>query len=74
MDWIVWIAALIVIFLLLGFVGRAVRSAIGTAISIAIVLLVLQFAFGINPNELWQAVSDLGQGLWGNLHRVFSYR
>ncbi|WAL59282.1 hypothetical protein [Thermocoleostomius sinensis] len=74
MDWIVLIAALIVMFLVLGFVGQAIKSAISTAILIAILLLVLQVVFGISPTELWQEISNVGQSLWRNLPRGFNYR
>jgi lysylphosphatidylglycerol synthetase-like protein (DUF2156 family) len=74
MDWIVLIAALIVVLLLLGFVGQAIKSAISTAILIAIVLLILQLVFGVSPTELWQEIAGLGQALWRSLHRGFNYR
>lgn len=64
MDWILLIAALIVILLLMGFVVRAIRAAIGTAVMIAIVLIVLQFAFGFSPDELWQELIYLWQAAW----------
>lgn len=64
MDWILLVAALIVIFLLLGFIVRAIKAAIGTAVLIAIVLIVLQLVFGFSPNELWQEMIHLWQGIW----------
>lgn len=64
MDWILLVAALIVIFLLLGFIVRAIKAAIGTAVMIAIVLLVLQLVFGFSPNELWQSLAHLWQEAW----------
>lgn len=64
MDWILLIAALIVILLLMGFVVRAIRAAIGTAVMIAIVLIVLQVAFGLSPDKLWQELIHLWQVIW----------
>jgi carbon starvation protein CstA len=64
MDWILLLAAFIVVFLLLGFVVRAVKAAIGTAVMIALVLIVLQVVFGFSPNQLWQEMVNLWQGLW----------
>lgn len=64
MDWILLAAALIVIFLLIGFIVRAIKAAIGTAVMIAIVLFILQVVFGFDPNELWQEITTLLQGLW----------
>lgn len=67
MDWILLAAALIVIFLLIGFIVRAIKAAIGTAVMIAIVLFILQVVFGFDPNELWQEITTLLQGLWQNV-------
>lgn len=64
MDWILLVAALIVILLLMGFVVRAIRAAIGTAVMIAIVLIVLQVAFGLSPDKLWQELIHLWQAIW----------
>ncbi|GAB4376560.1 MAG: hypothetical protein Kow00121_23880 [Elainellaceae cyanobacterium] len=64
MDWILLVAALVVSFLVFGFLVRVVRAAIGTAIAIALVVLALQLVFGIGPNDLWQEVENLWDGLW----------
>lgn len=66
MEWVLLVAALIVTFLLLGFIVRAIKAAIGTAVMIAIVLLILQIAFGFSPNELWQEMMGLWQRFWQN--------
>ena len=64
MDWILLVAALIVTFLLLGFIVRAIKAAIGTAVMIAIVLVILQIVFGFSPNELLQEMTGLWQRFW----------
>jgi len=68
MDWILLAAALIVIFLLIGFIVRAIKAAIGTAVMIAIVLLIVHVVFGIAPNELWQEITNLLQGIWRSVN------
>ena len=67
MDWILLVAALIVTFLLLGFIVRAIKAAIGTAVMIAIVLVILQVVFGFSPNELLQEMTVLWQRFWQNV-------
>lgn len=64
MNLILLIAALIVSLLVFGFLIRVTKAAIGTAITIALVVLVLQIAFGIAPNQLWQEVTQLWENLW----------
>lgn len=68
MEWILVIAAVVVSFLVFGFLARVAKAAIGTAIAIAIVVLVLQIVFGIGPNELWQETQNLWEGLWQNVN------
>jgi hypothetical protein len=64
MNLILLIAAIVVSLLVFGFLVRVAKAAIGTAITIAIVVLVLQIAFGISPNQLWQEVTQLWENLW----------
>jgi lysylphosphatidylglycerol synthetase-like protein (DUF2156 family) len=66
MEPILIIAALIVSFLVFTFLLRVAKSAISTAITIAIVILLLQLVFGIGPGELWEQMVGLWQGVWQN--------
>jgi hypothetical protein len=48
---------------------KVLKASIGTALAIAIVILILQIAFGIGPQQLWQQVINLPQTiqqLFGN--------
>jgi succinate-acetate transporter protein len=68
MSWILLIGALLVSFLVFTFLVKVLRAAVSTAIALALVVLVLQILFGINPGQVWQAVT----GLWENLQRMMS--
>lgn len=67
MEPILIIAALIVSFLVFTFLLRVAKSAISTAITIAIVVLLLQLVFGIGPRELWEQIVGLWQGIFQTL-------
>jgi ABC-type iron transport system FetAB permease component len=69
MSWVILIAALIVAFLLLGWAGRVVRASIGTAIALLILVLVLQFVFGITPADLWEQLVQLWNNVWRSIGR-----
>jgi succinate-acetate transporter protein len=68
MSWILLIGALLISFLVFTFLVKVLRAAVSTAIALALVVLVLQILFGINPGQVWQAVI----GLWENLQRLIS--
>lgn len=68
MNWLLLGAALVVSFLVFGFLVRVLRAAASTAIAIALVVLLL-LVLGIAPAELWHEVRGLWQGLWENLRR-----
>ncbi|WP_416676333.1 hypothetical protein [Egbenema bharatensis] len=42
------------------------KSAISTAVTIAIVILLLQLFFGVGPGELWEQIVSLWRGLLQN--------
>jgi Flp pilus assembly protein TadB len=63
MDLIILIAALIVAWLIFTWLVKVLKASIGTALAIAAVILVLQIAFGVDPQQLWQQVNDLPQTL-----------
>ncbi|NJR66609.1 MAG: hypothetical protein HC772_16930 [Leptolyngbyaceae cyanobacterium CRU_2_3] len=66
MNLILLSAALIVSILVFAFLVRVLKAAVGTAIAIALIILLLQLAFGIAPPQLWQEM----QRLWENLRHM----
>ncbi len=66
MEPVLIIAALIVSFLVFTFLFRVAKSAISTAITIAVVVLLLQLVFGVRPGELWEQIISLWRGLLQN--------
>jgi len=69
MNLILFIAALVVSFLVFAFLVRVLKAAIGTAIAVAVVILLLQLAFGIAPAQLWQEIHNLFDKLWQMIKR-----
>ncbi len=63
MDWVIWIGALIVSFLIFTWLVKVVKATIGTAITIAVIILILQLVFGIGPNDLLEQITDWWQNL-----------
>lgn len=63
-DLIILIAALIVSWLMFTALIKVVKTTFSTAIAIAVIVLVLQLVFGINPQDLWQQITQLPQILW----------
>lgn len=66
MNLILLIGAVLIAFLVFTFLVKVLRAAVSTAIALALIVLVLQILFGINPGQVWQAVN----GLWENLRRL----
>lgn len=64
MNVILLIAALVVTFLVFTWLIKVVKATIGTAIAIALLVLVLQLFFGIGPAQVWQQVSQFLQQIW----------
>ncbi|WP_253188409.1 hypothetical protein [Leptolyngbya sp. 'hensonii'] len=64
MELVIAIGALIVAFLVFTWLVKVVKATIGTAITIAIVVLVLQLIFGIGPSQLWNYLTHLPQVIW----------
>lgn len=63
-DLIILIAALIVSWLVFTALIKVVKTTVSTAIAIAAIVLVLQLVFGINPQDVWQQITQLPQILW----------
>jgi hypothetical protein len=64
MELILLVGAVVISILIFGFLIKVVRAAIGTAIMIALVVLLLQIVFGIGVNDLWRQISGIWQSLW----------
>ncbi len=63
-DLIIFIAAIIVSWLIFTLLVKVVKASISTAILVAAIVLILQLFFGIGPQDLWQQVAQLPQTLW----------
>ncbi|MBE9228420.1 hypothetical protein IQ264_23650 [Phormidium sp. LEGE 05292] len=63
-ELIVLIAALIVTFLVFTWLIKVVKATIQTALTIALLVLILQIVFGIGPNQVWQKIIELPQLIW----------
>jgi uncharacterized membrane protein (UPF0182 family) len=63
-ELIILIAALIVSWLVFTALIKVVKTTVSTAIAIAAIVLVLQLVFGINPQDLWQQITQLPQIVW----------
>lgn len=64
MNVIFVLAAIVIAFLVFTWLLRVVKATLTTALTIALLVLVLQFVFGIGPGQLWQQVNQLWQGVW----------
>jgi hypothetical protein len=64
LELIVLIAALIVSWLVFAALIKVVKTTVSTAIAIAAIVLILQLAFGIRPQELWQQMTQLAETIW----------
>jgi hypothetical protein len=58
---ILLIAAIAVSFLLFSWLLKVIRFTLGPLLMIAAIVLVLKFAFGISPNQLWYEVKEIPQ-------------
>jgi hypothetical protein len=65
MELVLLIGAIVITVLVFSFLVKVVRAAIGTAIMIAAIVLILQIVFGIGAGDLWQALRDFWQNFWG---------
>jgi ABC-type multidrug transport system permease subunit len=58
---ILLIAALLVSFLVFRWLFSVIKSTATTALIIAIIVLLLQFVFGIDSQDLWEEIINLPQ-------------
>lgn len=61
---IIWIAAVVVAFLVFTWLIKVVKATVSMAISIAIIVLILQLLFGIGPQQLWQQILQIPELVW----------
>ncbi|MBD1940505.1 hypothetical protein [Microcoleus sp. FACHB-68] len=61
LNLITLLAALIVSWLVFTALINLLKTTLKTAVSIAAIVLVLQLAFGIGPQQLWQQLIELPQ-------------
>jgi len=57
------VGAIAVAFLLLRLLFRVLNVGMGSILAIIAIVLVLQYAFGISPNQLWFEITHLPQDL-----------
>lgn len=62
-DLLILIAALIVSWLVFSALIKVLKTTVSTAIAIAAIVLVLQLVFGIDPQDLWQQITQLPETL-----------
>jgi hypothetical protein len=63
-ELIIVIGALLVTWLVFTWVIKVLKASISTAIAIAAIVLILQLAFGIGPDRIWQQILLFPQTIW----------
>jgi predicted neutral ceramidase superfamily lipid hydrolase len=64
LDLVLLIAAIVVSWLVFTALIKVVKTTVTTALTVAAIVFALQFLLGINPNQLWQQVTQLPQIIW----------
>jgi len=59
MDLVILTGALIITYLVFIALIKIIKTSLTTAISIALLVLLLQLIFGIQPEQLWQQLREL---------------
>ena len=59
MDLVILTGALIITYLVFIALIKIIKTSLTTAISIALLVLLLQLIFGIQPEQLWQQIREL---------------
>lgn len=57
------IGAIVVTLLLVRLLFRVLNAGLGTILTLAAIVLLLQYVFGISPRQLWFEISHLPQDL-----------
>jgi len=71
MNILLLIAAIVVAWLVFNALLKILKVGLSTAATIAIILIILQFTFGINPQKLWNEILTLPENishLFGKSH------
>jgi hypothetical protein len=63
METILFLAAIVIAFLVFTWLVRVVRVTVNAAITIALLVLALQLLFGIGPEAVWQQLQALVNGV-----------
>ncbi|KJH72610.1 hypothetical protein [Aliterella atlantica] len=63
-ELIILVAAVIVSWLVFTALIKIVKTTVTTAIAVTAIVLILQIAFGIIPQDLWQQITQLPQIIW----------
>ena len=58
-QWVLLAAAIAVVLLSFNVIGKVVRVAFGQIMALGVIVLVLNYGFGIGPRQLWFEVSHL---------------
>jgi hypothetical protein len=59
MDLVILTGAIIITYLVFIALIKIIKTSLTTAISIALLVLLLQLIFGIRPEQLWQQLKEL---------------
>ena len=62
-ELIILLASLLITWFIFNWLIKVLKASIGTAIAIALVVLVLQLVFGINNQQIWEQIINLPQTL-----------
>jgi hypothetical protein len=71
MSWILLVAALIVSWLIFTWLLNVIKTTVATALTIALIALALQLAFGIGPQQLLDQVKLMPQLALEQLQNLF---
>lgn len=58
MEILIVVGAVVVAFLVFGWLLRVVKTTLKTALTVAFILLALQLLFGIGPDAIWQQLQQ----------------
>jgi hypothetical protein len=56
---IVVIAALIIVFIVIGWILKIIKLSVTTALTVFVIILILKFGFGIESAMVWEAIINL---------------
>lgn len=68
-ELIVLIASVVITWLIFTWVLKVLKASLTTAITIAAILLILQLAFGIQYQTIWQEIIKYPEFIWQSLNK-----